>query len=170
MTRRSKTRGRPGILTTALLLGLAATGCGKAVSYTYVDVEVNVDTASLDATHLFLVTACELFVSGADVSSSGTGLPCRENNVPPHVGTFQWSSEATSGTLEFTVKMFDANREVLGSGTSEPVAVMPGKRLETSVLVLGVAQPDAGTGSGSDAGTADTNATDDGGASDGGAD
>jgi hypothetical protein len=65
-------------------------------------------------------------------------LPCRENNVPYHVGTFQWASEASSGSLQFTVKLFDANRVVIGSGTSESVAVSPGKHLMTDVLVLGV--------------------------------
>lgn len=161
MTRRSHPRGGLGILATALAIGVGA-ACGDTVSYTYVDVDVNVDTASLDATHLFLVTTCELFVSGADESPGGTGLPCRENNVPPHVGRFQWSSKATSGTLEFTVKLFDANREVLGSGTSDPVAVSPGKHLETSVLVLGVVQPDTGApdgGAPDTAGTAESDAS-----------
>ena len=138
MTRRS--HHGLGIAAVALALGLGG-ACGNTVSYTYVDVDVEVDTASLDATHLFLVTRCEFTVSGADETSSGVGLPCRENNVRPRVGTFQWSSEATSGSLQFTVNLFDANRVVLGSGTSDPVAVSPGKHLTTSVLVWASRSP-----------------------------
>jgi hypothetical protein len=130
-------------LRAAALLGFALLGpaCSDSTRFTYVDVDVTVDAATINATQLYLVTACGFFVMGADEVTGEVPLPCRENNVPYHVGTFQWASEAPSGSLQFTVKLFDANRVVIGSGTSEPVPVMPGKHQMTDVLVVGVEPP-----------------------------
>jgi hypothetical protein len=137
---------------TAPLLGLAllASACSKDVNYGYVDVDVTADEVTINTNRLYLVTSCEFVVMGADENGEPFGLPCRENNVSRHVGTFQWTSRATAGTLQFTVTLFDANHDPLGTGTSDPVPVSPGKHQATSVLVVGddtpEPMPDAGTG------------------------
>lgn len=113
--------------------------CADDAKYTYVDVDVTVDEPTINASQLYLVYSCGFFVTGADEVTDEVGLPCQANKVPYHVGTFQWSSDAPSGSLQFTVKLFDANHLVIGEGTSESVTVSPGKHLKTNVLVLGVA-------------------------------
>jgi hypothetical protein len=130
-------------------LALLVTGlsCSNSSDYTYVDVTVTIDPATVSATRLYLVTSCELEVLGPD-SAQPLHLPCRENKVPYEVGTFEWTSRAKSGTLQFVVRIFDANRALIGVGTSDPpLPVSPGTHPKTTVLVLGVAPPE-GTGSG----------------------
>jgi hypothetical protein len=157
-----------GLLAAAVMLGSA--GCSKNATYTYVDVHVSIDQQTISDTQLDSVFSCEFQVIGAEVSGS-MNLPCRSNQVPRDVGTFQWTSNASTGDLQFRVRVFDGNLVVLGEGTSEAVAVAHGKHLQTSVLVTGVAggtEPDGGSGdtsttsdSGVDAGP-DSSATGDG--------
>lgn len=126
----------------AALLAFATlvSACADDAKYTYVDVDVTIDETTIDASRLYLVYSCGFFVTGADEVPDEVGLPCLANKVPYHVGTFQWTSEAPSGSLQFTVKLFDANHIVIGEGTTDPVVVSPGKHLKTSVLVVGVPQ------------------------------
>jgi hypothetical protein len=136
-------------------LALLVTGlsCSNSSDYTYVDVAVTIDPATVSATRLYLVTSCELEVLGPD-SAQPLHLPCRENKVPNEVGTFEWTSRAKSGTLQFVVRIFDANRVLIGVGTSDPpLAVSPGSHQTATVLVLGVPPPDGTSSAGTDAGT-----------------
>lgn len=147
---------RPGAWVAALLaLPLLGGGCTKDTNYTYVDVDVTVDEPTINNSLLYLVTSCEFVVMGVDENPQVFGLPCRENNVPRHVGTFQWTSTATSGTLQFKVTLFNANHDPIGDGTSDPVAVSPGKHLATSVLIVGNdnTPPIVDAGTGNDAAT-----------------
>lgn len=129
-------------LLAVLAVVVGASACSQTDGHTYVDVDVNIDSTTIDANRQYLILSCELQVTGADEASEM--LPCRENQVPLHVGTFQWSSAATSGALTFTVTVFGTNRVALGAGSSEPVGVSPGKRLQSSVLIVGVASPEDG--------------------------
>ncbi len=146
--RRWSTRGALGLMT--LAISLTGTTCSSDPSYTYVDVHV---TTTLDPTQLYLITSCEVQVLGAD-SGNTFGLPCIEKKVSADVGTFQWSSTAKSGTLQFLVRLLDGNHVIMGESTSDPVKVSPGNHLQTSVVVTGVAPPasaDADGGTDSDA-------------------
>jgi hypothetical protein len=130
-----------------VLVGLLVSAtCSKAGTYTYVDVYVSIDRQTVPVGQLFQVISCEFQVLGADVSDA-INLRCPEKQVPYDVGTFQWTSGAASGSLQFRVRTFDGNHLVLGEGTSETVPVSPGKHLETSVLIvaaLTTTGPDAG--------------------------
>lgn len=141
--RRQNTSRWAGALRTiggAALLAFATlvSACADDAKYTYVDVDVTVDESTIDASRLYLVYSCGFFVMGADDVPDEVGLPCLPNKVPVNVGTFQWTSDAPSGSLQFTVKLFDANHITIGEGVSESVPVSPGKHLKTSVLVVGV--------------------------------
>jgi hypothetical protein len=134
---------RRPLLVAVLVMGLAnlVAGCANDVTYTYVDVHVTIDEQSIPATQLFHVTSCEFHVEGADMSSPAN-IRCPENMVSYDVGTFQWTSEATSGTLNFIVQIFDPNLVVIGEGTSS-VPVSPGKHLQTAITVVAVPQANA---------------------------
>jgi hypothetical protein len=143
-----------------LALFLTGTACSSDTAYTYVDVHVTIDPTTVTKTQLYLVTSCELMILGADAGHS-YGLPCVEKEVPYDVGTFQYSSKATSGTLQFLVRILDGNHVLVGESTSDPVPVSPGKHLQTSVVVVGVTPP--ATGGDVDAGAdADQNPSADG--------
>jgi hypothetical protein len=147
-------RFRRAALVGALLLGAGATaGCSKTTTYSWVDVHVTIDP-SIPAPDLqALVVACEIKVTGAD-NFAGVPLPSCMNGVSDrNLGTFEWSTTEGSGDLQFTVTLFALNRQPFAVGTSEPVAIVPGKRISSSVLVLAV-QTDGGVGE--DAGTGGT--------------
>jgi hypothetical protein len=121
----------------AMAAVLLDAGCSKTVTYTYVDVHVTVDPQTITPGQLATVVTCEFQVLGAD-ATDGFTLKCPENDVRYDVGTFNWTSNAASGNLQFRVRLFAVNRVIVGEGTSEPISISRGKRLATEVLVLGV--------------------------------
>lgn len=153
-------RTAPGFPRIGRLMFLAALAaglsCSKTEPSTYVDVHVTIDNLTVSRDQLSLVTSCEVQVMSVDLPQPFT-LPCPENNVPYDVGTFEWVSQAKSGTLQFLVRILDASRVIVGQVTSEALPVSPGKHLQTTVLVLGVlpsGSSDGGGDAGDDAGGA----------------
>lgn len=138
---RSARRGWIG-LTVAMAIGLI--GCSKDAGYTYVDVHVTIDPETVPSTRLSLVTDCEVLVMG-DADALPFNLPCRENKVPYDMGTFQWTTQVKTGTLQFVVRILDASMTVIGEGTNDPqVVASPGKHLQTAVQVIGIAPTNNG--------------------------
>ena len=131
MTRRFLARA----LMTAGALGLCALpACQDEVDYGYVSVKVLVDS-SADADYLGRIASCGVNVDGADVDFSS--LACAEGRFSRHeLGTFEWSTDTSAGSVQFTVTLKDAGWDVLGTGTSTPVSISPGKTVETSVMVV----------------------------------
>ena len=158
--------GVPRIGRLMLLASLAAgLSCSKTTPSTYVDVHVAIDNLTVSRDQLALVTSCEVQVMSVDLPQPFT-LPCPENKVPYDLGTFEWVSQAKSGTLQFLVRILDASRVIVGQATSEALPVSPGKHLQTTVLVLGVlpsGSSDGGGDAGDDAGDDAGGATLDGG-------
>jgi hypothetical protein len=134
-----------GLLALVALANVWAGGCSKDTLYTYVSVHVVVDSTISDV-QLFQISGCEFQVSGAETSSARS-LNCPPTAVHRDVGTFEWSTQVKTGTLQFEVQIFDPNRVVIGQGTSDEIAVAPGKHLTTTVNVVAVGAPgtDAGT-------------------------
>ena len=140
--------GFPRIGRLIILASLAAgLSCSKTAPSTYVDVHVTIDNLTVSRDQLALVTSCEVQVMSVDLPQPFT-LPCRENNVPYDVGTFEWVSQAKSGTLQFLVRILDASRVIVGQVTSDALPVSPGKHLQTTVLVLGVLPSGSSDGGG----------------------
>jgi hypothetical protein len=154
------------LLALAMLASVWTGGCSKDTLYTYVSVHVVVDSTISDV-QLFQISSCEFQVSGAETSAARS-LNCPPTAVHRDVGTFEWSTQVKTGTLQFVVHIFDPNRVVIGEGTSEEITVAPGKHLTTTVNVVAVSAP------GTDAGTPADASTDAGGdtgpATDGGVD
>jgi hypothetical protein len=88
----------------ALPLLLGGAGCH---SYKYVDVDVSFDLA-MDNADIRSISVCEIIVSGADTGRFP--LDHCPNHIltddPHHVGKFEFSTFADSGTLNFELKAY----------------------------------------------------------------
>lgn len=165
--------GATPLLALAALLA-AGLACTNRPSYSYTDVSVVVDPA-VTKDQLVQIISCEMRVTGAETSDV-VGLRCPMTKVMTNIGSLQWTSKTTTGSLQFQVTVFDANHDPLGDGTSDPVALAPGAEHSTTVIVRWLSPPvgndagggDAATdgGTGDDADAADNDAGD-GGAADG---
>ena len=142
---------RMALLAAATLLVLGGAACSKDVSYAYVDVHVKIDPGTVTPAQLALITNCEAQIVAENVNES-VSLRCRENRVPYDVGTFEWTTDHTGGTLQVVVRVLSANLVIVGETTSAPISVSPGKRTKVDLLVTGVV-PSSGADAGTDAGT-----------------
>lgn len=125
-------------LTTALLaLTVAAlsAGCGQ-VSFFDVTVVADNSTAMLRTEKLFEVDRCEVLVRGA-VRDDFTLRACRNPSTEDwNLGTFQYGTEAESGDVSFTVKLYNGVVKPLGEGTATAPIKQGGRQiLEVKVLL-----------------------------------
>ncbi|HVZ72136.1 MAG TPA: hypothetical protein VHJ20_07160 [Polyangia bacterium] len=123
---------------TAALAGLGA-GCSE---YKYVDVHVVFDPTMYDITSTQVVTTCQVTVTGAASGkfSLPQGIcPNRTNSGDAlDAGTFEFSTFASSGTINFQVDTytgqgFDPNC-ITGTGTT-PVMVTSPSMLKGTVTI-----------------------------------
>jgi hypothetical protein len=157
-----KVLGRMGVvwartLSCALAVAslVSSAGCSKTERYTYVDVRVGIDQATISPNQLSMIIRCEFRVLGADVTDAISIVRgCPENNLSYELGTLSWTSSASLGALQFQVQLFGVNRVVIGEGTSAPVPIAPGTHPKISMLVVGVLPPLGADGGTMDAATA----------------
>lgn len=134
---------RPGMVWSVLALlttMLVSAGCSDDVKYSYFDIHVTIDKTTVTSTQLYLVTGCQVHVVGPGISETAS-LRCRENRVPYDVGTFQWTTDVQSGTLQFIVRMVDANLVVIAEAMTDPLPVSPGKRTKLNLTAVGAITP-----------------------------
>ena len=130
----------------ALLTGLLTVSCSKTTTYSYVDVNVQVDPSVPRQELAAKLDSCEVKVTGAE-SVEGVVIPCVPNaKLGYDLGTFEWTTTLEKGQLVFTVTLFALNRAVYGSGTSAPVDIAAGKRVNGSVIVVVAPSTMTGTG------------------------
>lgn len=127
----------------ALLLG----GCTEEVTYSYFEVNVAVDRASVDMETLAKVAYCAMYVkdpAGSTIAMSN--LPCQRGTVAFEYGKVGWSTKRTSGQVVFSVLMQDFNFITLAQGESGAITVVPNQTTPAALLVKSVApaQPDGG--------------------------
>ena len=102
---------RSGLLVALLgLAGLASVGCKDM---RYYDVTVKFDGTTISASAASLAETCHVYVSGADSGDfyfgDAGGCGVRRNGLI--LGAFEYSSNADSGELTFTVKAYDGTPE-----------------------------------------------------------
>jgi len=147
---------RGTVLPLALLTGLLTFSCSKTTTYSYVDVSVQVDPSVPMKDLAATLDSCEVQVSGAE-SVEGVVIPCGPNaKIGYDLGTFEWTTTLEKGQLVFTVTLFALNRAVYGSGTSTPVDIVAGKRVNSSVIVVVTPTTMPGTGGAGGGGSSGT--------------
>ena len=148
------------ILVPALAFLLTAACAKDENTYTYFLVHVRLDETKYDQTRLPEIGGCSVKVNGTAGDWASFALnACPLGHTPYDVGTFEYATTKTKGTIRFAVTFKGASvTNVLAEGTSEDVEIVPGK---TSELIEVVGIPTATTTT--DAGTPATG-TPDGGA------
>lgn len=126
---------------------VSSASCGKTNNYEYIDVNVFADTNTVSkADFASQVAACEMYVTGSEVSNP-VGLPCMPTlQSYPNVGTFEWRTALNKGSLQFTVTLFALNHVPFAVGTSDPVVLGTGQNLTSNVVAVLVPSTTPGTG------------------------
>lgn len=134
-----------------LLAAATLPACGSEVTYSYFNVKVDIDPASVDDDLRRTIASCGIFVTGDDADQ--VSVPCTLTKVPYALGIVDFATSRKRGTLTFTAIMMDLNRGEIAKGTSGPVAIVPNSTTQTSVLAVKVAggMPAPGDASASDA-------------------
>lgn len=113
---------------------LALPACRNDVDYGYFSVKVTVDPTA-DPAYLASIASCGVNVDGADVDFGS--LACAEGSVTRHeIGTFEFSTDTSSGNVQFTVTLKNTVGRVLGTGKSAEVAISPGNTVTATVVVV----------------------------------
>jgi hypothetical protein len=117
----SRRGGWGAVAAFALLLG--ASGCH---TFKYFDIDVSFDPA-MDSAEIKTIARCRILVSGADSDNFILEkCPNRALGDPHHVGMFEYSSFADSGTLTFEFQGFTGQKDTPAcqlAGGKVPVAV-----------------------------------------------
>ncbi|HEX3696843.1 MAG TPA: hypothetical protein VH374_15800 [Polyangia bacterium] len=132
---------RPGRVWGVALFLLAVLGAAGCDTYSYFDIHVTL-TDAFDTPTRAMINTCHVFVTGA-ATSDATLNKCS----PPaanDVGTFDYSTFASSGTVTFTLKAYSGAGEVteIGEGkVSVPIASGSTAKGELTVDYTGPAKP-----------------------------
>ncbi len=146
-------RGVFGRLAAALVVGVAALGAAGCHSYHYYDIDVQYG-ASFTLTSSGNVQLGLLNVSGADSGQLDLPMSILAGNQFRDLGTFEYATFADSGTLTFTVDLYNGSTAttncLYGTG-STPLAASGDTTQKGTVTVERTAtngcannQPDAG--------------------------
>ncbi len=105
-----------------LVLGLAAASLGAAGcnEYHYYDVRLSYDATMFSFSDISKVQTCHVYVTGADTKDFYLNGDCTNGSGRSDVGTFEFSTYADSGTLDFTIKVyagFELQDCLAGTGT-----------------------------------------------------
>jgi hypothetical protein len=120
-------------LSGALLL---SAGCSEDPSYSYFRVDVTLDHAATTYPPYFdRIIACGANVEGSDIDFAP--LSCRPGGPDgTQLGTFEWSTTATKGTVRFVVTVKDLAGHEIGRGTSSDVNIVSNGTANASVTVI----------------------------------
>lgn len=127
------------LIGSAAALVLSASGC---TDYTYFNVHVTIDPAIDDNASIARreIDSCVVYVLAGDKQIEGWPLTnldgnpaCSRDKTPLDVGTMDYSTARTSGTLTFIVDMLDLDRAVTVQG-SEPADIKVGRVLSVNLI------------------------------------
>ena len=123
---------RKKALLTVLGLGAlaATTSCGQVSFF-----EVAVTLTGLTPSCSYAIASCEVTVSGAAHDSFTLSSKVCDAQMTLNRGTFQYGTEAESGTVNFHLEIFNGNREKLGQGDASK-AIQPGGRAKVDLMVV----------------------------------
>ena len=128
---------------TLAALALVLGSCDKKVDYSYFNVNVTVDRTSLDDELLDLVSACGASATLDDGRVDLGDLRCVRHAVVNgnSLGTFQYTTTRTSGSVTFKVTLDSYWGAELGTGQSKTVGIAPNSTTSVDLVVSAV--PDA---------------------------
>ena len=131
---RARLKQRLSALVFAGATALAAGGCEDDTKYSYVAVKLTFNDQAT-AEYLGKVYCSGVNVTGADIDFGP--LACFNGNLGSReMGTFEWSSLVTSGTVNFLVVVNDVAGMEIGRGESAPVSLVPNQMVTAQVLVV----------------------------------
>jgi hypothetical protein len=120
-------------------LGLAGiggvSGCEDDTQYSYFAIDVALNDMA-DADFLARIASCGVNVEGADTDFSSISI-CQAGAVNDRkLGTVEYSTVETTGTLRFKVTVKDVAGMPLAEGTSTDVPITSGSLTRASVTVV----------------------------------
>ena len=124
-----------------LVLGLAATGAVGCKDLHYFDVNVVFDNASFLGNAVSMVETCHVYVTGADTADFYVRKNCPPPNNGLTMGVFEYSTNADSGNITFTMKVYNGIPEddpcFFGQGVATSPIGPTTTNLELKVVQMG---------------------------------
>jgi hypothetical protein len=125
-----------------LVITSLVSGCKDEVTFSYFSIKVDIDPVTVEDDQLVLVRDCLMEVEGDDRDQES--LPCALGFVDYDLGTADFSTNVTEGTLTFKVTLFDLNRRPVAVGSTAPLTIEEGETVSSSILVKILPGLDAG--------------------------
>ena len=117
------------------LAGIGLGGCSDDTTYSYFAVDIALNDMA-DADFLDRISSCGVNVEGADTDFAPISI-CQTGAVRDRkLGTVEYSTVETTGTLRFKVTIKDVAGMTLAEGTSNDVPITSGALTRTSVTVV----------------------------------
>jgi hypothetical protein len=124
-------------LAVGVALAAPGTGCDRDVTYSYFDVGVTLDRTSADPIDdelLAVVEGCAAVAENGDRRETAD-LHCVRGSIPTDLGTFQYTTKQTTGTVTFSVTLKSYWGAIVARGESPPIGIVPGNKVMTSLVV-----------------------------------
>lgn len=137
MTSLARAFRRHAAVASLLLLATAASGCEDDVTYSYFRVKVLLDTTDIDYAFIKTVFGCAVVVQTPHGSDTAD-FRC-PTDVVEDLGTFDYSTSITSGSVTFSVWFTDINVRQIAKGVSAPMPIAQGQTTEGQVVVMKLA-------------------------------
>lgn len=125
-------------LLVAAALAACATSCDEEVTYTYINVAVTLDGEMVMDDELMQAIAGCAAIAETPQRMDSADLRCVRGQLTANLGTFQYTTTLSSGSVKFTVIMKGINDNALAQGSSEPVGIVPGQTISANLLVKAI--------------------------------
>jgi hypothetical protein len=142
-----------------LVLALALLpACDKPVTYSYFLVHAKLD-ATVDFELINRIAACAV-VAKTPVREDSADLGCKQHFIANDLGTFEYTTSLTSGTIKFTLIANDPNGVLLATGETTALDIQAGKTVMAELVGTATPgakppEPDAGAPAPPDTGASD---------------
>jgi hypothetical protein len=136
-----------------LLLALALLpACDKPVTFSYFLIDAHLDPATVGLDLKNVIDACAV-TAQTTLREDAADLHCRRHQVTNDLGTFEYTTTLTTGSIKFVLIANDYNQQLVARGESLPLDIKPGQTVTGSVVAVSVVAPDGGTAPEPDSGS-----------------
>jgi hypothetical protein len=144
---------RLGLLLTLALASSPA--CDKPVTYSYFLIDAKLDPATVGFSVKDVIEACAV-TAQTPLREDVGDLHCRRHQVTNDLGTFEYTTSLTTGSIKFVLIAQDYNQQLVARGESMPLDIKLGQTVTGSVTAVAVPlasdMPDSGTAPPADSG------------------
>jgi hypothetical protein len=122
-----------GLLAAALALG----ACDKTATFAYFNIDVVLDRATIDDELLDLIQTCSATAT-TPTREEMADMRCMRHRIGNDVGVFQYTTSLTSGSVTFSVTLYNYFGPAVAEGQLGPLGIAPGGTVDMQLVVHGI--------------------------------